>query len=238
MELIRKYYDSQTAALLQHFDKFIKNREEEELHQARLCFKRLRSMLWLYDLKAESAEKEIYKYSGRIRDLHLIKKKLEKCDLKLKEKKWNTIFENRMSDLLSSLTNHKGELKKGRENIKLLKTSRQSITDKLKENQHHILHLLKKKKNWHEARMLIKHPVFLNKLIKKQVETHLDKIQDLIGKWHDSEKTLKLMRRKPLINLLGKKESEIFIISEKQLSKNLVRKIRKKAKIAEFELNT
>lgn len=236
--------------MLKHFYAFTENKDLEELHQMRVEIKKIDAMIWLEKKCSNSAGiseklilfKKIFEHAGEIRAAQI------NLQLISKYKKIDKKYLNFQRRIITSETKHFCEISNAYKNQ--LTTSKQIIVKSFVDIKNkYIRHLYLKQikriarllseqnrsAQLHECRKKIKRLLYINEFLQKSLKNKLrmnihysQKLEDIIGKWHDLIATLGLLKKtnfgnKELITRLEDRceitRNEITI-----LSKNFSRK--------------
>jgi CHAD domain-containing protein len=228
------YFNDQWEQMLLHFKAFIKTGNQEELHLFRVQVKKLRAMLELLDadsskhhlVKDFKPVRTIFKHCGDIRNAYINLQLGVRYQFKNEEFLLGQLYE------IEKGTNEVKE--QGKKYLKLIKTAHGAISDDLKEvdnkkivefysaNLNQIalaLNNLQFNEELHIVRKQIKTLVYNRKIAYKALEgkleisnEYLDKLQDLIGNWHDNILALELfsaaeLNYKPVITKIKRKNT-------------------------------
>jgi len=208
------YFNSQWDEMTNHLKKFIENGEQEELHLFRVQVKKLRAMLELLD--ANSAKhplqrdfkpvRKIFKRCGEIRNAFINLQYGQRFQFKNEDFFMNHLYE------IEKGTDEVKEL--GKQYLKAIKSAHDDIGDDLQHignkdivefykvrlyNIGSFLENLQFNEELHATRRQIKTLMYNRKIAydaldgKLQISNdYLDKLQTLIGNWHDNVLALEL----------------------------------------------
>jgi CHAD domain-containing protein len=250
------YFNNQWELMVAHFKAFIKTSDQEELHLFRVQVKKLRAMLELLDICSSKHQlskdfkpvRKIFKHCGDIRNAYI--------NLQLGV---NYQFKNEefLLGQLYAIEKGTNEVKEqAGDYLKTIKLAHHAIEDDLKAvDNDAILEFYKTKLDQityaldhlqfndelHDARKQIKTLLYNRKIAHKALEDklqinndYLDKLQGLIGDWHDNTLALELfsaaeLNYKPVITKIKRQDTRL-----KRSIAVLVQEFRKKAVIAEL----
>jgi CHAD domain-containing protein len=203
-----KYLDREWKAIKSHLKSFSETGNQEDLHKLRVQVKKVRAMLYLFEdttgnnglLKNFKPVRKIFKHAGSIRDAHINLQLSEQYQLK------NEGFETGQQQIIEEGTSafkHKAKVY-----IKNLKYSFKQVKKNLPHVHNKAIAQYYKKQldeiaagmavgsfteDMHQNRKLIKILMYNYKLADDALEGHLkfnvaylDKLQDIIGQWHDN----------------------------------------------------
>jgi CHAD domain-containing protein len=208
------YFNDQWDGMTDHLEKFIENGEQEELHQFRVQVKKLRAMLELLDtnsvkhpLKKDfKPVRKIFKRCGEIRSAFINLQYGQRFEFKNEDFFMNHLYE------IEKGTN---EVKKlGKQYLKIIKSAHddiggdlQHVSDKeivefYKAKLYNIgsfLENLQFNDELHDTRKQIKTLMYNRKIAQNALDgklqisnDYLNKLQTLIGDWHDNVLALEL----------------------------------------------
>lgn len=210
----KAYFNDQWKLMLAHFKAFIKTDDQEELHLFRVQVKKLRAMLMLLDIESSKSHlskdfkpvKQIFKHGGDIRNAYINLQFGVRYQFKNEEFLMNQLY------AIESGTNEFKTL--GRKYLKAIKDTHHEIADDLRPvNNNAIVEFYKTKLDQvamaldklqfndelHNARKQIKILLYNRKIAHKALDgklkinsDYLDRLQDLIGNWHDNLLALEL----------------------------------------------
>ena len=191
-----------------HLNAFLETGNQEELHRFRVQIKKLKAMLTLFQhankkqvlLKNFKPVAKIFKLAGSIRDAHINMLLKEKYNIKnaLFEEGQQKIIENGISQFKEKGSKYLKRIKEVQADIK---KNLSNIEDKAIADFYKIkLEIIAKKlavpnfnEDMHYNRKIIKTLVYNHKLANKALNgivtinsEYLDKLQDVIGEWHDN----------------------------------------------------
>jgi CHAD domain-containing protein len=210
----RVYFDDQWDLMQTHFKAFIKTDEQEELHLFRVQVKRLRALLELLDTNSSGHHlskdfkpvKKIFKHCGDIRSAYI------NLQFGVQYKFSNEEFLVNQMYAIESSTNEVKEL--GRSYLKTIKATHNEISDDLRAISNNAivefyrskldrvtegLNKLEFNDDLHDTRKQIKILIYNRKIARRALDgklqlnnVYLDKIQAIIGDWHDNILALEL----------------------------------------------
>ncbi|HEY4195866.1 MAG TPA: CHAD domain-containing protein [Mucilaginibacter sp.] len=250
------YFNDQWGLMVVHFKAFVKTGDQEELHLFRVQVKKLRAMLELLDTSSAKRQlskdlkpvRKIFKHCGEVRNAYI--------NLQLGV---NYQFKNEefLLGQLSEIEKGTDEIKElAKQYLKAIKLSHRIIANDIKPvDNDAILQFYKSKLDQitnaldnlqfndelHNARKQIKTLLYNRKIVHKALEgklqinnEYLDKLQGLIGDWHDNILALELfsaaeMNYKPVITKIKRQDTRL-----KRSIAVLVQEFRKKAVILEI----
>ncbi len=191
-----------------HLNAFLETGNQEELHRFRVQIKKLKAMLTMFQhgnkrqvlLKNFKPIAKIFKLAGNIRDAHTNMLLKEKYNIKndLFEEGQQKIIENGISQFKEKGSKYLKRIKEVQADIK---KNLSNIEDKAIADFYKIkLEIIAKKlavpnfnEDMHYNRKIIKTLVYNHKLANKALNgivtinsEYLDKLQDVIGEWHDN----------------------------------------------------
>jgi len=208
------YFNSQWDEMTDHLKKFIENGEQEELHLFRVQVKKLRAMLELLDANSEKHPlqkdfkpvRKIFKRCGEIRNAFINLQYGQRFQFKNEDFFMNHLYE------IEKGTDEVKEL--GKQYLKAIKSAHDDIGDDLQHignkdivefykarlyNIGSFLENLQFNEELHATRRQIKTLMYNRKIAydaldgKLQISNdYLDKLQTLIGDWHDNVLALEL----------------------------------------------
>lgn len=232
----KAYFNEQWELMLTHFKAFIKTCEQEQLHLFRVQVKKLRAMLELLDIGSSKAYlskdfkpiKKIFKHGGDIRNAYINLQFSVRYQFKSEE------F---LMDQLYAIENGANEFKiSGKKYLKAIKEAHHEIAGDLrpvnnntivefyKTRLDHIAMALDKLQfndDLHDTRKQIKMLVYNRKIAHKALDgklqinnDYLDKLQDMIGNWHDNVLALELFSSaeavyKPVITKIKRQNTRL-----------------------------
>jgi CHAD domain-containing protein len=232
----KAYFNDQWQLMLTHFKAFIKTDEQENLHQFRVQVKKLRAMLELLDIDSSKPHlskdfkpvKRIFKHCGDIRNAYINLEFGVRYQFKNEEFLVNQLY---------AIENGINEIKTlGRKYLKTIKESHNEIADDLRpvDNKAIVefyktrleeiaiaLDKLQFNDELHNTRKQIKTLVYNRKIAHKALDgklqinnDYLDKLQDLIGNWHDNILALELFSSaesnyKPVITKIKRQNTRL-----------------------------
>ncbi|HEX2787673.1 MAG TPA: CHAD domain-containing protein [Ignavibacteria bacterium] len=239
-----KYFNRHWEAMFTHLYNFCVAENPEELHKLRVEIKKLEALFMLlkecswnnYDdkrfRKKFMSVKKIFKNAGRIRNAHinlqlLDKFKTENSDFKDKQK---TILQEQSSKFCNDMIFYADKISKNHKSLMKLLYDAESkkILDLYKKQLKKINKIFKSYKKpaeLHKSRKNIKQLLYvysiLNKPFIKKIKLnakYFDNLQEIIGKWHDTEITI------DLLTSTGFSDSAVMNDLKKQ-SKDYIKKI-------------
>ena|ERR1700743_1586968 len=205
----KTHFNDQWEQMMVHFKNFIRTGDQEQLHLFRVQVKKLRAMLELFDITSSKKQlsrnfkpvRKIFKHCGEIRSAYI--------NMKLGAQYQFTDEDFLMGQLyeIEKGTNSVRELEK--KYLKTIKAAHNDIADDLKHiGDKDIVAFYKNKlsqissmlsnlqfsEDLHNARKQIKVLVYNRKIARSALEDwelnisdeYLDKLQGLIGDWHDN----------------------------------------------------
>jgi len=209
-----KYLDREWLLMTANLKAFFETEDQEALHKFRVAVKKLRAMLYLFEIadtdsaliKYFKPVRKIFKHAGVIRDAHinLLLAKQYKLENELFESSQRQVIE---SGIIAFRTNSDGYFKTLKEAHKKIKSQLNKLSDKdiaayYQEQLEQIaanMSALHFNEELHTSRKLIKILMYNKKLAEAALEGslslnigYLDKLQDTIGKWHDNIVTAEL----------------------------------------------
>ena len=247
----KAYFNDQWELMVARFKAFLKTGDQEELHLFRVQVKKLRAMLELLDTGSAKHQlskdfkpvRKIFKHCGEIRNAYINLQLGVNYQFKNEEFLLGQLFE------IEKGTN---EVKKlATKYLKVIKLSYRTIGDDLKAVDDDAILLFYKTKldqityaldhlqfndELHNARKQIKTLLYNRKIANKALEgrlqinnAYLDKLQGLIGDWHDNILALELfsaaeLNYKPVITKIKRQDTRL-----KRSIAVLVQEFRKKA---------
>jgi CHAD domain-containing protein len=245
--------------MLIHFKNFIKTGDQEQLHLFRVQVKKLRAMLELFDITSSKKQlskdfrpvKKIFKHCGEIRSAYINMKlgaqyqftdedflmgqlyQIEKgiVDVKELEKVYLKAIKVAHNDIAEDLKQVRNA-----DIVAFYKTKLEEIANKLINMQFD--------EGLHDARKQLKILVYNKNIARKALEDgelsisddYLDKLQGLIGDWHDNILALQLfsapeLKDKPVVTKIKKQD-----IRFKRSITALARNFDKKAVITQKQI--
>ena len=231
----KAHFNDQWEQMMVHFKNFIKTGDQEQLHLFRVQVKKLRAMLELFDTTTSGKKlskdfkpvKRIFKHCGEIRSAYI--------NMKLGAQYHFTDEDFLMGQLyeIEKGTNSVKELEK--EYLKAIKCAHSDISDDLAhignkdivafyktklDQVGNILSNLQFSEDLHDARKQIKVLLYNRKIARTALEggklnisdEYLDKLQGLIGDWHDNILALQLfsapeLNHKPVITKIKRQDT-------------------------------
>ena len=231
----KSHFNDQWEQMLVHFKNFIRTGDQEQLHLFRVQVKKLRAMLELFDVTSSKKQlsknfkpiRKIFKHCGEIRSAYI--------NMKLGAQYHFTDEEFLMGQLyeIEKGTNSVKELKS--KYLKTIKVAHNDIADDLKHISNkdivafyktkldQIADMLSKLQfgdDLHDARKQIKVLVYNRKIARSALEDskidisdeYLDKLQGLIGDWHDNILAMQLfsapeLNHKPIITKIKRQDT-------------------------------
>jgi CHAD domain-containing protein len=250
------HFNDQWEQMMVHFKNFIKTGDQEQLHLFRVQVKKLRAMLELFDTTTSKKKlskdfkpvRMIFKHCGEIRSAYI--------NMKLGAQYHFTDEDFLMGQLyeIEKGTNSVKELEK--KYLKAIKSAHNDIADDLEhignktivafyktklDQVANILSNLQFSEDLHNARKQIKVLLYNRKIARTALEEgklnisdeYLDKVQGLIGDWHDNILALQLfsapeLNHKPVITKIKRQDTRF-----KRSITALVHDFEKKAVITE-----
>ena len=230
------YFNDQWDEMTIHLKKFIENGEQEELHLFRVQVKKLRAMLELLDINSakHSLQKDfkpvrkIFKRCGEIRNAFINLQYGQRFEFKNEDFFMNHLYE------IEKGTNEVKEL--GKQYLKIIKSAHDDIGNDLqhvgnkdivefyKAKLYHIgsfLENLQFNDELHATRKQIKTLMYNRKIAQQALDgklkisnDYLDKLQTLIGDWHDNALALELFsssgfHSKPVISKIKSQNTRL-----------------------------
>lgn len=232
----RAYFDDQWDLMQTHFKNFIRTDEQEELHQFRVQVKKLRAMLELLDSDSSGHRlskdfkpvKKIFQHCGDIRSAYI------NLQFGVQYKFNNEEF---LINQLYAIESGIREVKElGRNYLKTIKATHEEISDDLKAVSNNAiiefyrskldqvtegLNKLQFNDDLHNTRKQIKTLMYNRKIAHKALDgklqinnAYLDKIQALIGDWHDNILALELfssseLNNKQIVAMIKKQDTRL-----------------------------
>jgi CHAD domain-containing protein len=251
----KAWFNDQWQLMLTHFKGFIKTDDQEELHQFRVQVKKLRAMLELLDTDSSKHPlsrdfkpvRKVFKHLGNIRNAYINLQLGVRYQFENEEFLLGQLYE------IEKGTNEVKEL--AGKYLKTIKLAHSHIEDDLKAVDDDAVLLFYKTKldqlttaldhlqfndELHNARKQIKTLLYNRKIANKALDgklqinnDYLDKLQGLIGDWHDNILALELfstaeLAYKPVITKIKRQDSRL-----KRSIAVLVQEFRKKAILVE-----
>jgi CHAD domain-containing protein len=217
-----KHLDKLWKKMQKHFKKFTRTEDSNELHQFRVQAKKIRSFLTLLEtdeknkqlLKEFKPVKKIFKTAGIIRDASLHVKQAKEHKIKLPEfyEEQDKIQKEETQKLVSKKKKHIKKMKAVKKKIKkdLQPVSPDEIKIFFTSQLDNTYRLLKKhdfSEQLHNGRKMLKHLMYNEDAVHDGVEkelhinfTYIDKLQDVLGQWHDHKLMLDFFSDKKLGN--------------------------------------
>jgi CHAD domain-containing protein len=210
----KAYFDDQWEGMTAHLKRFIENGDQEELHLFRVQVKKLRAMLELLDIKSVKHPlqkdfkpvRKIFKHCGEIRNAFINLQYGQRFQFKNEDFFMNYLYE------IEKGTNEVKEL--GKQYLKAVKSAYNEIGDDLEPVDDKAIVQFYKAKLYniasslqnlqftdelHATRKQIKTLMYNRKIAhdaldgKLQISNdYLDKLQALIGDWHDNVLAMEL----------------------------------------------
>lgn len=252
------HFNDQWEHMLVHFKNFIKTADQEQLHLFRVQVKKLRAMLELFDASASKKKlskdfkpvRLIFKHCGEIRSAYINIRLVGQYQFTDEDFLMGQLFE------IEKGTNGVKELQK--EYLKAIKNAHNDIVDDLEQIGNkdivafyktkldqvaHLLSDLRFGEDLHNARKQIKVLLYNRKIARTALEEgklnisdeYLDKLQGLIGDWHDNMLALQLfavpeLNHKPIITKIKMQDTRF-----KRSITALAHNFEKKAVITEMQ---
>jgi CHAD domain-containing protein len=230
------YFNDQWDEMTIHLKKFIENGEQEELHLFRVQVKKLRAMLELLDVNSAKHPlqrdfkpvREIFKRCGEIRNAFINLQYGQRFQFKNEDFFMNHLYE------IEKGTNEVKEL--GKRYLKIIKSAHDDIGSDLQHvgnkdivefytaklyNIGSFLENLQFNDELHAARKQIKTLMYNRKIAQDALDgklqisnDYLDKLQTLIGDWHDNVLALELFsstgfHSKPVISKIKSQNTRL-----------------------------
>ena len=230
------YFNDQWGEMTDHLEKFIKNGEQEELHQFRVQVKKLRAMLELLDINSAKHPlqndfkpvRKIFKRCGEIRSAFINLQYGQRFQFKNEDFFMNHLYE------IEKGTNEVKEL--GKQYLKIIKSAHDDIGDDLQHvgnkdivefykaklyNIGSFLENLQFNDELHDTRKQIKTLMYNRKIAQNALDgklqisnDYLDKLQTLMGDWHDNVLALELFssagfNSKPIITKIKNQNTHL-----------------------------
>ena len=210
----KKYAKKKWKSVERHFELFCHTQDSEELHKMRLGIKKIRVLLEIYPHTKKVTNqfkpvKKIFKHAGLIRDAHINLQYIKKhkiIDIDLKKRQTKKL-EDQTQRFLSRSKEYLKIIKKSRKNIEMdfIDIKSKSILhiyikhiDKLA-----VVFIKETQKELHICRKRIKVLLYLYDILNQPLMNklklnivYLDKLQDNIGKWHDTIVAVKFLKTK------------------------------------------
>ena len=209
-----KYLDREWLLMTANLKAFFETEDQEALHKFRVAVKKLRAMLYLFEIADDDGSlmklfkpvRKIFKHAGVIRDAHinLLLAKQYKLKNDLFESSQRQVIESGIIDFRTNSEEYFKTLKDGHKKIKkqLNKLSDKDIAAYYRQQLEQIaanMDELQFNEELHTSRKLIKILMYNKKLAEAALEgtvslniSYLDKLQDTIGEWHDNIVTAEL----------------------------------------------
>jgi CHAD domain-containing protein len=201
---IRKYYRSRYNLLLSSLEVYYPYPDPEILHNIRVELKKIRSLFnYLryanenFSVKNEYRSfKKIFKEAGKIRELHLILKLIQKYKIRIADEELYYAQENRLScEFRSGIEIFKKDLNSANHIAEkyISKSDTGKLSGYLLIRQLMLQKLLTQvpdQTGLHDIRKVIKDLVYLSEILfgkLNNIESIYDGIQNSIGKWHDKQ---------------------------------------------------
>jgi CHAD domain-containing protein len=245
---LQVYLEKRFSQIENHLTTFSVTNNQEELHQFRVSVKKLKAMITLLERTIPSKKiighfgplKRIFKHAGEIRATYVELLLMKQYALKGK----NYYMEQEKTIALKS----KEFGKKKAQHLATLKRVKKRILSDVKGiHNKNIQHYIKKQLNdldnyfsseddvnqYHKARMVLKNLFFNYSLFPEKLkvklnlnQNYLNKLQDTIGKWHDTEIVMShvapnITSKNLKLDILKKRERTLF-----QNTKNLAKHFR------------
>jgi CHAD domain-containing protein len=250
----KAYFTDQWEQMLTHFKAFVKTDDQEELHLFRVQVKKMRALLELLDTDSPKHHlstdfkpvRKIFKHCGEIRNAYIHLQLSVRYQFKNEEFLMGQLYE---------IEKGTSEVKRlAKKYLKAIKALNEKISDDLKSvDDDAIVRFYKTKliqvstilanlqfnDELHNARKQIKTLVYNRKIAHKVLEgkleidnNYLDKLQGLIGDWHDNILALELfsapdLNYKPVITKIQRRNTRL-----KRSIAVLVQEFEKKAVLA------
>ncbi|MET3114783.1 CHAD domain-containing protein [Pedobacter sp. CG_S7] len=230
----RKYFDKEWSGMRASMKSFLKEGQQEDLHQFRLQIKKLRAFLILSDSEAHNPKlikhfklvKRIFNEAGVIRDAYInlelgkayqIKtpgfEKNQQQQLATAIKRFNLRYDKHVAKIKYTYKKLKREIKPiSEEPINLFYQNQlQQISTILGEQKFN--------KQLHDCRKQLKILIFNHKLFQPELhigfnKDYLGQVQTAIGDWHD------IVLAKALFSSKTEKDKEVIVNLKKQDLKN------------------
>ena len=213
MKSIRKYYRSRYNLLLSSLEVYYTYPDPEILHNIRVELKKIRSLFNYIRFTNENfifkneykSFKKIFKEAGKIRELHLILKLIQKYKIRIADEELYSAEENRLSyEFRSGLEIFKKDLHSAdhRAEKYINKSDSGKLSEYLLIRQQMLQNLLAQlpdKTGLHDIRKVIKDLVYLSEILfgkLNNIESIFDSIQNSIGKWHDKQVLIGFLQEK------------------------------------------
>ena len=247
----KSYFDDQWSPMMVHFKNFIQTGDQEQLHLFRVQVKKLRAMLQLFNaaspkkqlLKDFKPVRQIFKHCGRIREAHI------NIQLGIRYQFTNEEF---LLGKLHEIEKTTGEIRSlEKKYSKAIRSAYQNIVHGLKQLSDKTVVSFYKTEieqisvsmanlqfddGLHTSRKHIKTLMYNRKIARKALENkelnisddYLNKLQDMIGEWHDNILALHLfsapeINSKPVIAKIKKRNTH-FKASIAALAKDFEKK--------------
>lgn len=205
---LQKYFAQRVKNLFNHLHDFELNGDDVSLHDFRVEIKKLRAILkFLRNIypkqklkKASQSLRTIFQTAGEIREYQLLQQWLQKYQFAIIE---NRYFPDELKQTMIGLfeknsEEHKGHLKEVIDQVSEFVSSTNEILPEqyFAEQNAQVEKLVRKnlpQSEWHDLRKLIKQRIYAyNWLIHENenddpVFPYYNKLQELIGQWHDFE---------------------------------------------------
>jgi CHAD domain-containing protein len=221
-----KYLNKRWDTILDHLKTLKRNHDQDAVHDLRLNAKKIKALFNLlkkasHNRKAFSSKKikPLFKHAGNIRtaDIHIKTLQENRLDYSCLIKEQRCIMEHEYEKLADNYKPYKKNItklrKKYSKNLTSLKDK--DVKSWYASNGNWLtLHFL-----WpvdgsslHECRKRIKNLIYTIKVLPNSLRSelglnikYLDKLQEIIGLWHDIEISLNLIKEKDLTHLAGYK---------------------------------
>lgn len=214
MKKLNKYFANQFTKLLRLLTKYGQTADQETLHKFRITIKKIKSLYRLINFcdntfnyrKQFNPLKKIFADAGIIRNMYIAEKLINELEMEFKsedisfnsdpDKRKENIssFIKRISSFQKIIYRKYSDTEKYLINVSTECFKEYSLT-RLTDLKNMIYPELNEA-GLHDARKICKEIIFLNEMdgkAKKNIDPFYDRLQEMIGEWHDKSDLLKLI---------------------------------------------